>query len=170
MLLPLFHFPITTIYVHEPMGLKEHIAEQMKAAMKMPDKTRLETLRTLRAALMEKEVEKRGAHQTMSPEDEIAVMTSAAKKRKESIEAFEKGGRNDLVEQEKKELVIIQEFLPRQMSAEEIGKVIEQVVTETGASSAGEFGKVMPLVMKQLKGKADGRRIQEMVKKRLGGV
>lgn len=152
------------------MGLKEQIGEQIKAAMKAPDKIRLETLRTLRAALMEKEVEKRGTHQPMTPEDDIAVMVSAAKKRKESIEAFEKGGRTDLVEQEKKELAIIQEFLPRQMSPEEIGKVIEAVVQETDAASAADFGKVMPLVMKQLKGKADGKLIQEMVKKRLGSA
>lgn len=152
------------------MGLKEQISEQMKSAMKMPDKTRLETLRTLRAALMEKEIEKRGVRQPMTTEDEAAVMVSAAKKRRESIEAFEKGGRNDLVEQEKKELAIIQEFLPKQLSTEEVAHVIEQVVTETGATSPASFGKVMPLVMKQLKGNADGKVIQEMVKKRLEGA
>ena len=152
------------------MGLKEQIAEQMKTAMKMPDKTRLDTLRTLRAALMEKEVEKRGAHQEMTPEDDTAVMISAAKKRKESIEAFEKGGRMDLVEQEKKELAIIQEFLPKPMSTDDVAKIIDQVIKETGATGAADFGKVMPLVMKQLKGKADGKLIQEMVKQRLGGA
>ena len=151
------------------MGLKERFSEEIKAAMKMPDKTRLETLRTLRAALMEKEIEKRGSGQPVTPEDEMAVMSSAAKKRKESIEAFEKGGRAELVEQEKKELAIIQEYLPKQMSADDVAKVIEQVVAETGAGPAADFGKVMPLVMKQLKGKADGKLIQEMVKKRLGG-
>lgn len=151
------------------MGLKEQIGEEIKAAMKMPDKTRLETLRTLRAALMEREIEKRGSGQPVTPEDEMAVMMSAAKKRKESIEAFEKGGRAELVEQEKKELAIIQEYLPKQMSSDDVAKVIEQVVAETGAGAAADFGRVMPLVMKQLKGKADGKLIQEMVKKRLGG-
>jgi len=150
------------------MGLKEHISEQMKSAMKMPDKTRLETLRTLRAALMEKEVEMRGAHKPMTQDEDTAVVVSAAKKRKESIEAFEKGGRNDLAEQEKRELAIIQEFLPKQASAEDIASVIEQAVLETGATSAADFGKVMPLAMKQLKGRADGKVVQEMVKKRLG--
>lgn len=152
------------------MGLKEQISEQIKVAMKMPDKIRLETLRTLRAALMEKEIEKRGSGQPMTPEDETAVMVSAAKKRKESIEAFEKGGRMDLVDQEKKELAIIQDFLPKQLTVEDVAKVIEQVVGETGATSTSDFGKVMPLVMKQLKGKADGKLIQEMVKLRLGGA
>jgi uncharacterized protein YqeY len=147
------------------MGLKEQIGNEIKAAMKMPDKTRLETLRTLRAALMEREIEKRGSGNSVTSEDEIAVMMSAAKKRKESIEAFEKGGRTELVEQERRELAIIQEYLPKQMSADDIAKVIEQIVAETSA----DFGKVMPQVMKQLKGKAEGKIIQEMVKKRLGG-
>ncbi len=149
------------------MGLKEQLSEEIKVAMKMPDKLRLETLRTMRAVLMEREIEKRGSGQPVTPEDEMAVIMSAAKKRKESIEAFEKGGRQELAEQEKKELAIIQEYLPKQLGADDIAKVIEQVVAETGASGAGDFGKVMPLVMKQLKGKADGKLIQDMVKKRL---
>ncbi|MEK9136459.1 MAG: GatB/YqeY domain-containing protein, partial [Bacteroidota bacterium] len=120
------------------MGLKEQISDEIKAAMKMPDKTRLETLRTLRAALMEKEIEKRGTGQPMTPEDDVAVMMSAAKKRKESIEQFDKGGRPELADQERKELAIIQEYLPKQISAEDISKVIEQVVAETGASVAAD--------------------------------
>ena len=150
------------------MGLKEQLSEEIKVAMKMPDKLRLETLRTMRAVLMEREIEKRGSGHPVTPEDEMAVMMSAAKKRKESIEAFEKGGRPELVEQEKKELAIIQEYLPKQLCTDDIAKVIEQVVADTGASGAGDFGKVMPQVMKQLKGKADGKLIQDMVKKRLG--
>jgi uncharacterized protein YqeY len=150
------------------MGLKEQISDEIKTAMKLPDKTRLETLRTLRAVLMEKEIEKRGSGQPMTPEDDIAVMMSAAKKRRESIEQFEKGGRPELADQERKELAIIQEYLPKQMSSDEIMKVIEQVVTEAAASTAADFGKVMPQVMKQLKGKADGKLVQELVKKRLG--
>ena len=152
------------------MGLKEKISDDIKVAMKMSDKTRLETLRTVRAVLMEREIEKRGSGQPVTPEDEMAVIMSAAKKRKESIEAFEKGGRPELAEQEKKELAIIQEYLPKQLGSDDIAKIIEQVVSETGASASGDFGKVMPLVMKQLRGKADGKLIQEMVKKRLGAT
>ena len=164
-MLPLFHF-----LRKPPMGLKEQISNEIKIAMKLPDKTRLETLRTLRAVLMEREIEKRGTGQPVTPEDELAVMMTAAKKRKESIEQFEKGGRPELAEQERKELAIIQEYLPKQMPVEEISGVIDQIVAETGAASAADFGKVMPLVMKQLKGKADGKLIQEMVKLRLGGA
>jgi uncharacterized protein YqeY len=128
----------------------------------------LETLRTLRAALMEKEIALRGDGKTVSHDDEIATLNSAAKKRKESIEQFKAGGRNDLVEQETSELKIIQEYLPQQMGEADIKVVIEEVVKITGATSAADFGKVMPQVMRQLKGKADGKLIQELVKLRLG--
>jgi uncharacterized protein YqeY len=152
------------------MGLKEQISEEIKAAMKMPDKTRLETLRTLRAVLMEREIEKRGSGTGVTPDDEMAVMMSAAKKRKESIEQFEKGGRPELAEQERKELAIIQEYLPKQLLAGDIETIVDQVMKDIGASGPGDFGKLMPAVMKHLKGKADGRVIQDIVKKKLGAA
>lgn len=146
----------------------EKISADLKSAMKSGNKTRLETLRTIRAALMEKEIEKRGSGKPMSAEDEIGVVSSAAKKRKESIDLFQKGGRPDLVEQESQELAIIQEYLPKQMSEEEVRKVIQEVITQSGATTPADFGKVMPGVMKILKGKADGKLIQDLVKKTLG--
>jgi uncharacterized protein YqeY len=152
------------------VALKEQISEHMKVAMKSGEKLRLETLRTIRAALMEKEIELKGNNKTITPDDEIAVLNSAAKKRRESIEQFDKGGRQDLVDQESKELVIIQEFLPKQMTPEEVTEVVDEAVKQTGASSPGDFGKVMPLVMKQVKGKADGKIVQDLVKKRLAGA
>ncbi len=150
------------------MALMERIAEDMKAAMKSGDRLRLETLRTLRAVLMEKEIELRGSGKKMTPEDEAATLASAAKKRRESIEQFRAGGRMDLAEQETAELGIIQEYMPKQLSEEEIRRVIEEIVIAVGASSPKDFGKVMPQVMKQLKGKADGKLVQELVKQRLG--
>jgi uncharacterized protein len=150
------------------MALKETISQDLKNAMKSGEKLRLETLRTIRAALMEKEIEKRGSGNPMSPEDELGVLTTAAKKRKESIEQFQNGGRPELAEQERQELAIIQEYLPKQMSQEELEKAVRDIVSQSGAAGPGDFGKVMPLVMKQLKGKADGRLIQETVKKLLG--
>jgi uncharacterized protein len=152
------------------MGLKEQISEQIQTAMKMPDKTRLETLRTLRAALMERDIEKRGTGSPMTPDDEMAVMMSAAKKRKESIEQFEKGGRAELADQERKELQIIEEYLPKQMQIGDIESTIDHIMKEVGAAGPGDFGKLMPAVMKQLKGKADGKVIQELVKKKLGAA
>jgi hypothetical protein len=150
------------------MALKDTISQDLKNAMKSGEKLRLETLRTLRAALMEKEIEKRGSGNPMTPEDEIGVLMTAAKKRRESIEQFQNGGRPELAEQERKELAIIQEYLPKQISSEEIEKSVREVIAQTGAAGPQDFGKVMPQVMKLLKGKADGRLIQETVKKLLG--
>lgn len=150
------------------MSLKERISTDLKSAMKSGDKLRLETLRSLRAVLLEKEIEKRGSGPGMTPEDELTVLTGAAKRRKESIEQFRNGGRPELADQEEQELKIIQEYLPKQMGEDEIAAVIRGAIAETGASSPADFGKVMPLVMKQVKGKADGKLVQELVKKSLG--
>jgi uncharacterized protein YqeY len=104
----------------------------------------------------------------MNQDDEISVLMSASKKRKESIEIFRLNGRNDLAEQEEKELQIIQEYLPVQLSLEEIEKYVKKVINDVGATTEKDFGKVMPVVMKELKGKADGKIIQETVRKLLG--
>jgi uncharacterized protein len=149
------------------MPLLEKISDEMKKALKSGEKLRLETLRMIRAGLLEKQVEKRPSG-GMTEEDEIAVLISASKKRKESIEIYRKVGREDLAAQEEKELAIIQEYLPKQISNEEIEAFIKKIITEASATSQKDFGKVMPLVMKELKGKADGRVIQELVKKLLG--
>ncbi len=150
------------------MALKETISNDLKAAMKSGDKLRLETLRTLRATLMEKEIEKRGTTQGMSAEDEIAALNAAAKKRRESIEQFEKAGRLELVAQESAELAIILEYLPKQLSESEVASTIGNVAKEVGATTPQDFSKLMPAVMKLLKGKADGRLVQSLVKKHLG--
>ena len=149
------------------MSLKERLSEDLKKAMKSGDKERLETLRTLRAALLEKEIELRTTTRSLSPEDETGILTGAAKKRKESIEQFGKGGRQDLVDQETRELSIIQEYLPKQMSRDEVVSVLQQIIDETGAQGAQDFSKVMPLAMKQLKGRTDGKLVQELVKEML---
>jgi len=152
------------------MHLQERIQTDLKAAMKSGDKTRLETLRTLKAVLKEKEIEKRGSGREMAEDDEIAVLRAAEKKRKESIEQFRLGNRPDLVEQEEKELAIIGEYLPRLMTPEEIQAVVAGIVSETGSGSPADFGRVMPLVMKQVRGHADGKVVQEIVRKALGAA
>jgi len=149
------------------MALLEKISEDLKIAMKSGDKIRVETLRMIRAGLLEKNVEKRPSG-GMNQDDEISVLMSASKKRKESIEIFRLNGRNDLAEQEEKELQIIQEYLPVQLSLEEIEKYVKKVINDVGATTSKDFGKVMPIVMKELKGKADGKIIQETVRKLLG--
>jgi uncharacterized protein YqeY len=150
--------------------MKETIAHDMKGAMKAGEKTRLETLRTLKAALMEREIHARGEGKDLTPADEVAVIMSMAKKRRESIDLFTKGGRPELAAQEQSELDIIQEYLPKMMTMEEVEQLIERTVAATGASSAADFPKVMPLVMKEAKGKADGKVVQDLVRKRLEGT
>ena len=149
------------------MALIDKISEDLKAAMKSGDVLRRETLRTLRAAFLEKKVEKRPTGGITS-EDEMTVLISASKKRKESIEVFRQGGRNDLADQEANELAIIQEYLPQQLPSLEIEKVVSKIITETGAAGSKDFGKVMSSAMKELKGKADGNLIKDIVKKLLG--
>ena len=146
------------------MTLHERISTEIKTAMKKGDKLRLETFRFLRAQLQEKEISKRGKG-GMTEDDQLAVLQNAVKRRKESIEMFEKGGRMDLVEKEKKELEIVQEYLPAQISAGEIENIVRSIVEKAGPLSQEDFGKVMPLAMKELKGKAEGKTVQEIVRK-----
>jgi uncharacterized protein YqeY len=148
------------------MSLNEQINSDLKAAMKSGDKVRLDTLRLLRAAMIE--LAKRGEGKVITPEDELSVLMAAMKKRKEAIEVYEKAGRSELAQQERSELAIISTYLPKQLSVEEAAAVVQRIITETGASSAKDFGKVMPAAMKELKGKFDGKLVQEMVKAKLG--
>ncbi len=151
------------------MSLKEKIAEDMKTAMKSGQTRRLETLRSIKAAMLEKEIAMRGGP-AMTAEDELGVVMSAAKRRKESIDMFAQGGRQDLVAAETEELAIIQEYLPAQIGRPEIERIVREVIAQTGAKSAADFGKVMPATMKQLKGKADSKLIQDIVKELLAGA
>ena len=150
------------------MTLKEQIAEDIKSAMKAKDKIRLETVRSIKKVIIEKEVELRGkGKDALSPEDEIQVLVQQAKQRKDSIEQYSKAGREDLAEKEKAELAVIETYLPEQMSDEEVEKVIVDVIAKVGATTAKDFGKVMGSAMKELKGKADGKKIQAIVKSKL---
>lgn len=146
------------------MGLQEHLIEDMKVAMKAGDKVRLNTIRMIRAQLKDAQIAKGDA---LTEEDEISVLTNAAKKRKEAIGHYEKSERKDLLEKEQKELEIISHYLPRQLTQEEIEKIVTQVIEEVGAKTLKDLGKVMSVAMKQLKGKADGKSVQEIVRKKL---
>jgi uncharacterized protein YqeY len=148
------------------MSLTETINQQLKAAMLASDKIRLETLRSIRALILE--FEKSGIDRSMTPEDEIKILTSAAKKRKDAIEAFDAAGRTEVADKERTELAIIQEFLPAQMSDDDIRAELQTVIDAIGASSPSDVGKVMGAAMKTLKGKADGTVIQRIAKELLG--
>ncbi len=150
------------------MTLSQQISEDIKAAMKSGQKLRLETLRTVRAQMIE--MTKRGTGTTLTPEEEISALLAAAKKRKEAIEIYRQAKREDLASQEEQELEIINSYLPKQMSKEEAEGIIAAIVTQSGASSIKDIGKVMPAAMKELKGKIDGKIVQEIVKQKLGGT
>lgn len=149
------------------MTLKEKINDDLKSAMKSGDKVRLQTIRSIRALILEHE--KSGKEKELSPEEEINLLTAASKKRKESIEQFRNGGREELAEKEEKELQIIQEYLPKQLSKEEVCREVKRIATDLGASSKADFPKLMPAAIKALKGKTDGKIVKECVEQVLGG-
>ncbi|HDP97833.1 MAG TPA: GatB/YqeY domain-containing protein [bacterium] len=146
------------------MSLLGKLTEELKAALKAHDKFRVNTLRMLISQLKNAQI---NAGTELSPEQELDEIISAAKKRKESIQAYQAGGRQDLFENEQTELEIIKEFLPKQMSESEVEHEIEKVIQETGATSIKDLGKVMGEVMARLKGKADGKKVQAMVRAKL---
>ena len=148
------------------MGLREIIIEDMKSAMKSGDKIRLETIRSIRALILE--FDKSGANRALTPEDEIAMLSTAVKKRKESVEMFTNAGRMDLAEKESAELKILQEYLPKQLTEEEIIEEIKSIAAQVNASTKADFAKLMPAAMKQFKGKADGKTVKALVEKFLG--
>lgn len=150
------------------MSLKDQIGEDIKTAMKAKDKIRLETVRSIKKVILEKESELRAKGQdSLTPEQEIEVLSQQAKQRRDAIEQYLKANREDLVEKEQAELAIIETYLPKQLSKEELEQIVDQIITQVGAKTAKDLGKVMGVAMKQLKGKADGKKIQELVKGKL---
>jgi uncharacterized protein YqeY len=150
------------------MSLKEQIGEDIKTAMKAKDKLRLQTVRSIKEAILDKEVELRPKGQeSLTPEQEIELLSQQAKQRRDSIEQFNNAGRDDLADKESQELAIIETYLPEQASESEIEAIIEGIIADSGASSLKDLGKVMGPAMQQLKGKADGKKIQALVKSKL---
>ena len=150
------------------MSLKEKIGEDIKTAMKAKDKVRLQTVRGIKKAILEKEVELRPKGQdSLSEVQEIELLSQQAKQRRDSIEQFKNAGRDDLAEKESQELAIIETYLPEQVSDSEIEAIVDQIIASSGAASLKDLGKVMGPAMKELKGKADGKKIQELVKSKL---
>ena len=152
------------------MSLKEQIAEDIKSAMKAKDKIRLETVRGIKKAILEKEIALRPKGQdSLTAEQEIELLAQQAKQRRDSIDQYQKAGREDLAEKEQQELAIIETYLPKQLDDAELEQILAKIIADAGASSLKDLGKVMGTAMKQLKGKADGKKIQEMVKSKLAG-
>ena len=152
----------------DAMSLKEKLAEDLKAAMRAKDAVRLRTIRSLRAALMEREIaERQGGEATLTEEQELAVVQKQAKQRRDALEQYEQAGREDLAAKEREELEVLKEYLPRQLGEDEVRTVVARIVAETGAASPRDMGKVMGLAMKELRGKADGRMVQAVARELL---
>ncbi|MEM1308874.1 MAG: GatB/YqeY domain-containing protein [Cyanobacteria bacterium P01_H01_bin.153] len=152
------------------MSLKDRISEDIKTAMKAKDKLRLETVRSIKKVILEEESTARGKGQDeLTADQELAILTRLAKQRKDAIEQYNNANRSDLAEKEAAELTIIEEYLPAQMSDEEIAAVVDDLIAKTGAESAKDMGKVMGPAMKALKGRADGAKVQALVKAKLAG-
>ena len=148
------------------MTLSEKITNDLKVAMKSGDSVKLNTIRSIRTKIIE--LSKRGIDSNITTEDEVTILLSEVKKRKEAIEMYLKAGRTDLSDQEQRELEIINEYLPKQMNREEAWEIVRKIIIEAGASSLKDIGKVMPPAMKELKGKIDGKLVQEIVRQQLG--
>lgn len=146
------------------MSLTEQLNGAMKEAMKAKDSLRLGTIRMIRSAIQNREIEEKGA---LDDQAVIGVLSTLAKQRRDSIDAFRDSGRTDLAEKEERELEVIQEFLPQQLDEAQIEAIIEEAVAQTGAESPRDMGKVMKIVVPRTTGRADGRLVSEKVKQRL---
>ena len=147
------------------MVLYEKIQSDMYTAMKAGEKEKASTLRTVLAKLKDKQIDTR---EPLSEKEEIKVLQTLVKQRKESIDLYQKGGRSELAEAESFELEIINTYLPEMMNKDDVRKLIEEIIEETGAQSMADLGKVMPQIMKQGKGLIDGKTAQRIVSEMLG--
>jgi len=140
--------------------LKQKLTDDLKQAMRAGDKVRRSVIRLAMAAIKNAEIAR---HAALDDTDILGIIAKEARQRQESIEAFRQGNRQDLVAQEEAELAVLKEYLPRQMTREEIIAAARQVIEEVGAQGPSDKGKVMPKLIAQLKGKADGREINAIV-------
>ncbi|HEY5526585.1 MAG TPA: GatB/YqeY domain-containing protein [Candidatus Anoxymicrobiaceae bacterium] len=146
------------------MDLKEKLTADARVALKAGEKLRLSAIRMLLSDIKNAEIAKKGE---LTSEELLEIATRDAKKHKESIEEFTKGGRQDLVDKETYELSVIQQYLPKQMSDEEVQNIIALTIEEVGASSPADLGRVMGKLMPRVKGKADGKKINQLVREML---
>ena len=146
------------------MSLSERLNEDMKQAMKSQDKFRLSVIRMIRSAIKNIEIEQKRA---LNDDEVIDILSREIKQRKDSLQEFDKAGRVDLAENVKVEIAIIGEYLPKQLSEEEIKVIVQETIQEVGASSKSEIGKVMGALMPKVKGRADGKLVNQWVQKLL---
>jgi uncharacterized protein YqeY len=147
------------------MGLREKIDADVKDALKSGAKDRLSTLRMLNAALKNKQIDKR---RPLTEEEVVETVRSLIKQRRDSVEQFAKGGRQDLVDKESAEIIVLETYLPQQLSREELEAMVRDVMTSTAAQGAKDMGKVMKALVPLIGGRADGKLVSELVKNALG--
>lgn len=146
------------------MSLKERLMNDLKTAMKTKDKLLKDTVTMVRAAIKQKEVDER---RELSEEDVLDIITKQVKQKRSSIEDFKKGGRDDLAEQAENEIELLMNYLPSQLSEEEVEAIVKEAVETTNASTMKDMGKVMGALMPKVKGRADGNLVSQLVKKHL---
>lgn len=146
------------------MNLLERLNSDIKQAMKNKEKEKLTTIRMIKASIQNEAI-KLGSE--LSEEEELTVLSREVKQRKDSLHEFEKAGREDLAEKIRAELQYVELYMPEQLSEEEVTEIVKQAISETGASSKAEMGKVMSAVMPKVKGKADGSLVNKLVQQHL---
>ena len=146
------------------MSLSEQIMSDMKEAMKARNKVRLNTVRMIKSALMNEKIK---AGHDLTAEEELTVLSREKKQREESIEEFTKANRKDLADETKQELTIVESYLPKQMTQEELNQAVSSAIAEVNAQGKSDFGKVMKVLMPKIKGKADGKAASDVVRKQL---
>lgn len=146
------------------MSLLERLNNDMKQAMKNKEKDRLTVIRMIKAALQNEAISAGGE---LSEDAELTVLSREVKQRKDSLHEFEKAGREDLVEKVRTELKYVEAYMPQQLTEEEIAQIVKETISETGAASKAEMGKVMAAIMPKVKGKADGSLVNKLVQQHL---
>ena len=149
------------------MTLPQRVDSDLKDGMRAKDATKVGVLRMLKSALKYAAIEKSGAEAELNDAEAVQVIRKQVKQRQDSIESFEKGGRAELVEKEKKELSILNEYLPQAMSADELGKIVRETIAEVGATSKAQMGAVMKAVQAKVAGRADGKTLSQEVQRQL---
>ena len=146
------------------MSLSDQIMADMKSAMRNHDKTTLNTVRMIKSALMNEEIK---AGHDLTPDEELTVLNREKKQREESIDEFIKANRDDLAEETKKELAVVEKYMPKQMNQDELRAAVKETIDEVGAKGKSDFGKVMKALMPKIKGRADGKAASQAVRDQL---
>ncbi len=149
------------------MSLLQKLDDDLKSAMKASDKLKVSTIRMVKASLKNKQIEKR---EELSEDDIVSILSTLSKQRRESIEQFSNAGRDDLADNERQELEILQGYMPKQLTPEELDKIISESIRETASQGVKDMGKVMRIVMPRVKGAADGKTVNQRVKCLLEGA